>query len=148
MRGERLRQLSTWTTVTIAAAIVLLTLVVSPAEGDSLSRLFPGVLPFLGDGTTADACVGGIQCQDGHALAFLVLALSATIHATATRRHAARLWSIAGVFGLLLAFAAADEVAQGWAGRDPSMSDWAADAVGVALGIVLGSQLTRVLSRR
>lgn len=133
--------------MTVATVIVVLTLVVSPAEGGSLSQLLPAALSFAGSVSASDSCVGGIPCQDGHALAFLVLALFASVHVAVTWAPRERFRRLVSLLVLLVAFAAGDEFAQGWAGRDPSFADWFADSIGIMVGVIVGPQLTRVLVR-
>jgi len=43
------------------------------------------------------------------------------------------------VLGLILAFAAATEIGQGFVGRNPSVPDFIADAAGAGLGVLIGS---------
>lgn len=134
----------------VAVLIVVLTLVVSPAQGDALDRALPsgsGSAPVTA-ATPTDVCVGGIPCEDGHAFAFLALGCFAAVYVSVSRPPAERVRALATLAAALVAFAAVDEWAQGWAGRDPSFADWTADLVGIALGVVLGSQGTRVLLRR
>jgi VanZ family protein len=95
-----------------------------------------------------DTCLGGIQCEDGHALAFVALGASISVGVLAGRRgwQAARL--SLSVLILLMLFAMLDELAQGWTGRDASVDDWLADVSGALLGIVAGSQLARLLVQK
>ena len=58
-------------------------------------------------------------------------------------RRAPRRLLFAIIFGIWL-FAALDEVAQGYVGRDPSAMDWAEDMVGALLGLFGGSLLLRL----
>lgn len=132
----------------VAVLILVVTLVISPAEGDWLSGLLPEAASIHADGASADICIGGIACEDGHALAFLALGVFASVHVASSPLPSRRLRPLVSLVVALVAFAALDEWAQGWAGRDPSMSDWIADVIGVFLGVLLGSQLTRVLLRR
>lgn len=132
----------------VAAVILVLTLVVSPSEGDTLSRLLPAGFTIPGADATSDACLGGVRCQDGHALAFFALALFAAVHVAASWPPAERLRPLTRLLAALVAFALLDELAQQWAGRDPSLADWLADVSGILLGVLLGSQLTRALLRR
>jgi len=147
MRSERLRKVTTVTTVALVGVIVLFTLLVSPAQGDPAGRLFPGTIPFLGAETGYDSCVGGISCEDGHALAFIALATSLTVQVLAGKRGARLLAGAIGVLILLAAFATGDELVQRWIGRDASIDDWLADVSGAVLGTVLGAQIARVLAQ-
>ncbi|MFN8583911.1 MAG: VanZ family protein [Dehalococcoidia bacterium] len=146
MRREPLRRWSMLAALAVAGVIVVLTLVVSPAEGDPMSRLIPAIFT-ASRSAGADTCVGGIPCQDGHALAFLALALFASVHVAAAWSPRRQLTRLVGLFVLLVAFAAIDEFAQGWTGRDPSFADWLADTAGILLGVLVGAQLTRFLVR-
>lgn len=136
-----------FTALGVAVVIVVLTLVVSPAQGDGLARLLPTVFTHGGGEAGHDACVGGIPCQDGHAIAFLVLAFFAAVHVSASWPAGHRLLPLVRLVTLLIAFATADEVAQRWAGRSPSVDDWLADLGGIVLGVVLASQITPLLLR-
>ena len=146
MTTARLRLVSAWTTVMLVALIVVLTLFMSPAQGDPLSRIFPGTIPFIGsESDSYDTCLGGINCQDGHALAFMALGGSFAVLVLAGRRGLSALLGAVCVLVLLGAFAAFDETAQGWAGRDPSFDDWLADMSGALLGVVIGFEVARFL---
>jgi hypothetical protein len=147
MTAARLRLVSTWTTAALVALIVVLTLFVSPAEGDLLSRIVPGTVPLIGDDRGYDTCIGGIDCQDGHALAFIALGTSLGVQVLAGRRGRGALVRAVAVLLLLGVFAAVDELAQGWTGRDASFDDWLADASGALLGLVLGSEIARYLAQ-
>jgi hypothetical protein len=139
MTAARLRQVSAWTTATLIA------LIVSPADGDSLSRMLPGSVPLIGGEAGYDTCLGGIDCEDGHALAFAALGVSISTQMIAGRRGARALAAAARALLLLAAFAMASELAQGWSGRDASVEDWLADMAGAFLGVVVGSELARFL---
>jgi len=134
--------------VTIAAVIVVLTLVVSPGQGDTLSRLLPSGFTLTGTENASDVCLGGVPCQDGHALAFVALSLFATVHVAASSQPRQRLRPMTRLLVALVAFATFDEFAQRWAGRDPSLADWLADLGGIMLGMLLGVRLARALLRR
>lgn len=146
MTSERVRQVSTWTTIGLVAVIVALTLFLSPAEGDPLSRLLPGTIPLIGGSDGYDTCLGGLSCQDGHALAFIALGISLTMQVLTGRRGTRVVLLAAGVLLLLVLFATADELAQRWAGRNASLDDWLADVSGGVLGMVIGGQLARLFS--
>lgn len=148
MRPGPLRRLSLLAAVAVAAVIVALTLVVSPGEGDTLSRLLPSGFTLTGTERASDVCLGGVPCQDGHALAFLALSLFAAVHVATSPAPAERLRPMARLLVVLVAFATFDEAAQRWAGRDPSFADWLADLGGILLGMVLGVRLARALLRR
>jgi len=148
VQPEPLRRLSILAAASVAVVILVLTLLVSPAEGDTLSRLLPAGLSLAGDDANSDVCVGGLACEDGHALAFLALGLFAAVHVSASWPPSERLRPLARLLVVLVAFAALDEFAQRWAGRDAALADWLADIAGVFLGVILGSQLTRILLRR
>jgi hypothetical protein len=146
MTTARVRLFSAWTTVLLMGLIVLLTLFMSPAQGDSLSRMFPGTIPFIGSETDSyDTCLGGIDCQDGHALAFMALGGSLAVLVLAGRRGLSALLGAVCVLVVLGAFAAFDESAQSWTGRDASVDDWLADMSGAVLGVVIGFEVARFL---
>jgi hypothetical protein len=145
MTAARLRQVSAWTTAMLIALIVVLTLVVSPADGDSLSRMLPGTVPLIGGEAGYDTCLGGIDCEDGHALAFAALGVSLSAQVMAGRRGVRALAAAVRTLLLLAVFAMLDELAQDWMGRDASIADWLADVAGAFLGVVIGSELARFL---
>ncbi len=145
MTPARLRRVSAWTTGLLVALIVLLTLFMSPAQGDSLGRMFPGTIPLIGGEASYDTCIGGISCQDGHALAFMALGGSFAVLVLTGRRGLSALLGAVCVLVALGAFAGLDEAAQGWAGRDSSSDDWLADMSGAVLGVVLGFEVARFL---
>lgn len=70
---------------------------------------------------------------------------TAPSHAEAQRRS---LWRVALGFAALLLFAAADEYTQGWVGRDPSLTDWMANAIGIVLGLTAGTAVHRFRAAR
>jgi hypothetical protein len=137
-----------YSTILVVGIILMLTLFVSPGEGDALSRLLPGTLPVIGSESGYDACVGGIPCEDGHAFAFIALGASLSLGVLAGSRGWRAALRAAAALALIMLFATADEVAQHWAGRDASLDDWLADVSGALLGIVMGSQLARLLVQR
>lgn len=145
MTAAKARQVSAWTTGLLVGCIVVLTLFVSPGQGDVLGRLFPFTVPLIGSESRYDTCLGGIDCQDGHALAFMALGASLAVLVLAGRRGLRRFAGGAVVLLILVGFAALDELAQGWMGRQPSFDDWLADVSGAVLGLVLGSELARFL---
>lgn len=145
MTPARLRRMSAWTTGLLLALIVLLTLFMSPAQGDSLGRLFPAAIPFIGSEASYDTCIGGISCQDGHMLAFMALGGSFAILVLTGRRGLRALIGALCVLAAVGAFAGLDEAAQGWTGRDASFDDWLADISGAALGVVVGFEVARFL---
>ncbi|MEZ4552926.1 MAG: VanZ family protein [Dehalococcoidia bacterium] len=147
MRTGRLRRLSMFAALVVAVVIIVLTLLVSPAQDDALARFLPTIVTRTGGEAGHDACIGGIPCQDGHAIAFLVLAFLAAVHVSASWPPGRRVLPLLRLTALLIAFAAADEVAQRWAGRSPSLNDWLADLGGILVGVVLASQVTPALLR-
>lgn len=51
-------------------------------------------------------------------------------------------------FAALLLFAAADEYTQQWVSRDPTLTDWIANALGLAVGLAVGIAVDRVRAVR
>jgi hypothetical protein len=148
MTAARLRQVSSWTTPLLVAVIVMLTLVLSPGEGGSLSHLVPATVPVVGDRTGFDACVGGIPCRDGHALAFVALGMSLTVQLIVGHRGRRVLLGMAVVVAAVVLLATASELGQGLTGRDAALDDWVADVGGGLLGMLLGLAISGLLALR
>lgn len=148
MTAGRLRQVSGWTTPLLVLFIVVFTLVLSPGEGGSVSRLIPATVPIVGDRTAYDACVGGIPCRDGHAIAFVALGLSLAIQLVAGHRGRRALIGAAIAIGVTIFLATASETLQGVTGRDAEFGDWMADILGGLLGTALGVGIAGLVRRR
>lgn len=83
----------------------------------------------------SEACAFGLPCILGHLGLFFALGVALAVRfatSTAARTSPSRALLVI-IFGLWL-FAALDEFAQGWVGRDPQLQDWAADMAGALLG--------------
>lgn len=104
--------------------------------GSALLTLYLTLSPEVpGEGIVPDSV--------GHLVAFFTVAMTAGVHrATLMSRRDAR-WYL----GVLLGFALFTEVGQGVTGRDPSLADFAVDAVGIALGLGLGHVVGRRVPR-
>jgi len=95
-----------------------------------LSTIPPGEVPF-------DLFTGSDKV--GHAAFYMVLgALAARVRG---RSAPGKIWLAA--FGLAAAYGGLIEVAQAVVGREPSLADWGADAVGAAVGAGAGLVGTR-----
>lgn len=81
-----------------------------------------------------------------HVLAFAILA-TLTFAASAAGGRRVTPLRTALWFGVLLAYAAIDEISQPPFGRHMQLSDWLADASGVAIGLLVG-MIWQVLSGR
>lgn len=84
--------------------------------------------------------------QLAHFLLFLPLGLGgalwmAQLEATAQRK------SRLAILGVVLAFAALTEIGQGFVDRDPSLSDFVADAAGAGVGVLVGSAIISRIRR-
>ncbi len=119
MRRQALRAWSTAAAAISIGAILLLTLT-----------------PL---GTSARGCTFGLPCFLGHLGLFTVLgaSLGTWFAASEAARRSPRRTLLAIVFAVWL-FAALDEMAQEYVGRDASAADWAFDMAGTFLGL-LGS---------
>lgn len=75
-------------------------------------------------------------------LAFLIAIAWQLNAGVLTKRHLFLVWLATALFGI------ADEVTQMFVGRDCTLGDWTADALGAAIGVLAFVVLRRVLGRR
>lgn len=95
---------------------------------------------------SGEACLFGIPCTLGHALAFGTLGVSlAGLYVTSRFARRAPIRSLVMLFLVIWIFAATTELVQGQIGRDASFNDWAADMAGAATGLLAGGFLIRLL---
>ncbi len=100
-------------------------------------------------GTSEHGCALGLPCALGHLGSFAVLGASLGVWfatSDAARRSPRRVL-FAIVFAVWL-FAALDEMAQRYVGRDPSAEDWAVDMVGLVIGLLGSGPALRLLFSR
>ena len=119
--------LRAWSTVAIAITIgVILLLTLTPL------------------GTSEQGCALGLPCVLGHVGMFTALGASLGVWFAASdaARRSPRRTLLAILFAVWL-FAALDEMAQEYVGRDASAADWAADMAGTFLGLLGSGVLLR-----
>lgn len=100
------------------------------------------------EGASGDRCALGLPCTLGHFVLFgaLGVALGVRYATSGAARRSPRRVLMALLLSMWL-FAALDELAQDWVGRDAQLGDWMADMAGALLGIFGGSALLRWLWR-
>jgi len=89
---------------------------------------------------------GDMDDQLAHFLLFFPLGLGGALW-MAQLDPAAQRRSRLAVLGVVLTFAALTEVGQGFVDRDPSFSDFVADAAGAGVGVLIGSAITSRIRR-
>ena len=80
---------------------------------------------------------GDVDTRILHFLMFIPLGLGGALW-MATLEPAAQKRARLAILGLVLVFAAATEIGQGAVGRNPSVSDFIANAAGGGLGVLVG----------
>ena len=80
---------------------------------------------------------GGMDDQLAHFILFFPLGLGGALWMAQLDRASLGRSRLA-VLGVVLAFAAATEIGQGFVGRDPSFGDFVADAAGASAGVFVG----------
>ena len=127
--------LRTWSTAAIVALLLIIALMTLGPVG-------------AGEEDGGDTCALGLPCLLGHFVLFGALgaALAVRYATSEAARRAPGRTLLAVIFGLWL-LAAADEIAQGWVGRDPQLQDWLADMAGGLLGFLGAGAFARVSQR-